>query len=250
MRILLALALLLAGGCGARAEALVVSLSSDEVAINSNFTGAEVALFGSIQRDGATATRGGDYDVVVTMRGPRGSVMVREKKSFGPFWINLAEQRFIAVPAFIAVLSNRPLAAIAGGEIRDKLHVGLKALVPARSGADAQEPRFRAALIRIRENESLFREASSAVKFLAPSLFRATLRLPGTAPLGAYDVEIALFADGVRLADATQSFTVVRGGFERAIVVAAREDGLLYGLATAGLAVLVGWLATLIFRRE
>lgn len=239
---------------GARAETIVMSLSSDLVPIGSNFAGAELAVFGAIERDGATVARAQDYDLVVTVRGPRGQVVVREKSRWGPLWLNLDQRRYIAIPAFISILSNRPLDKIAPKAMREKLRLGVDALVPPQvrrgEAADPDEPEFRAALARLRRAEGLFVESPGGVTLLTPTLFKATIALPGVAPLGRYDVEVAVLSDGVPLARASDGFTVSKGGVEQRVASAAREQPWLYGLATVLMAVSLGWIATVIFRRD
>lgn len=254
MKRLLALFLVFAAVPAARAETLVAAISRARVDITSNFTGAELAVFGSVERDAATIARATGYDVVVTVRGPRGAVTVREKKLFGPFWLNADARKYIAAPAFVAVLSNRALADIAAPELREKLHIGVDTQIAARPSArfrlDEEEAKFRAALLRIRRAQGLFSEYADAVQMLTPTLFKATLHLPGTAPLGPYDVDVALFADGSQLARASLNFTVNKVGSEDSIAAFARRSPLLYGLATVAIAMLVGWLASVVFRRD
>lgn len=252
----LALALVaLALACGlARAETLVLSLSSDKIAITSNFTGADIAIFGAVERDATTISRAAAYDVVVSVRGPRGSLAVREKSRVGPMWLITDQRRYIAIPAFIATLSNRPLQEIAGEEMRRKITLGVDALVPPQGRRtdifDPDEPNFRQALMRLRREEGLFVEHGDAAEFLTPSLFRATLRIPGIAPLGRYDVDVTLLSDGVPLARQSAHFNVIKGGLEQRLATAAREQPWSYGLATALMAVFLGWIATIIFRRD
>jgi uncharacterized protein (TIGR02186 family) len=254
MRRLLVLLLLLATPLSARAETLVAAISRARVDITSNFTGAELAVFGAVERDAATIARATGYDIVVTVRGPRGAVTVREKKLFGPFWLNASSRKYIATPAYVAVLSNRPLDEIAVRELRDKLRVGVDTQVVAQADKrfrlDEEEPEFRSALLRIRRAQGLFSELPDAVQLLTPSLFKATLHLPGTAPLGPYDVEVALFAYGSQLARTALNFTVNKIGSEDTIAAFARRSPLLYGLAAVAIAMLVGWLASVIFRRD
>lgn len=238
----------------ARAETLALSLSAERIAISSNFTGADLALFGVIERDGATIARDTGYDVVVNVRGPRGSVVVREKGAWGPLWLNLDNRRYIAIPSFIAALSNRPIDQIAGDLMRSRLTLGIDPLVTAQGRRtdifDPDEPQFRQALMRLRRQEGLFVEDAKGVTMLSSSLFRAAIRIPGIAPLGRYDVDVTVLADGVPLARGTVNFTVIKAGFEQRLATASRERGVLYGLLTAAMAVSLGWLATVIFRRD
>lgn len=250
----LAVALWLCGLSPAVAEDLIVTLSSEKVAITQKFGGADIALFGAIGRDAATVARSAGYDVVVTVKGPRGQVIVREKQQAGPVWLNLDQRKYIAIPSFIAILSNRPLADICDAEVRNKLRIGIDPLVPAQGdrtrSADPDEPDFRNALIRLRKAQKLFLEQSGVVRFLSPNLFQTEIRIPGTAPLGHYDIEVAVFAEGVQLTKGTLGFQVIKEGIEHRITDMAYQHGLLYGLMTALIAIAIGWLATVIFRRE
>ena len=252
-------AILLAGALAAapaRAETLVATMSTERVSITSNFTGTEIAVFGEINRDGATVARAAGYDLVVTVRGPKGSVVVREKQpaALGVFWLNLDQRKYIAIPAFIQVLSNRPIEQIATAPMRARWHIGVDDLVPARGDRNepgfAREPEFRAALVRLRREQKLFGEDPGAVTFLGANLFRAKIALPGTVPLGRYEVDAALFVEGVQLATAATSFSVDKGGAEQSMAAAARDNALVYGIGTAIVALVAGWLASLIFRRD
>jgi uncharacterized protein (TIGR02186 family) len=240
--------------CGAHAEDLIISLSTSRIAIHSNFTGADLALFGAITHQGAPRSADQRFDTVVTIRGPRGTVLIRRKLPFGPFWLNRDERKFVETPAYAVVLSNRPLTDIADLELRQKLRLGLEMQVPLqpRSGAspDVEEPSFRNGLIRIRRDQLLYREDEEAVRFLTQNFFQTSIPVPGTAPLGTYDVEVDLFAEDRPLARATTKFVVSRSGSEERIAQMARHQGALYGIAAVLISLMFGWLATIIFRRD
>jgi uncharacterized protein (TIGR02186 family) len=74
----------------ASAERLITSLSSHQVLVSSSFTGTELVLFGAIERDGATVVRKGGYDIVVTVSGPRETLVVRRKDRVAGIWTNAA----------------------------------------------------------------------------------------------------------------------------------------------------------------
>jgi uncharacterized protein (TIGR02186 family) len=116
-----------------------------------------------------------------------------------------------------------------------------------RGGAD--EP-FRDALLRLKRREGLYLEQERGVTFLTPSLFRASIPLPATAPPGNYDVEVVLLADTVILARTQTSFEMVKIGFEQQVGEMARDLAPLYGGATALLALFFGYVASIIFRRD
>ncbi len=106
--------LLLAGGARpAAAERLVVSLSNHRVEITSNFTGADLVLFGTIEPDKGKTTRAAGYDLVVTVTGPRQNYRTRRKGRVMGIWVNADSREFVNVPSYLAVLSNRPVKDIA-----------------------------------------------------------------------------------------------------------------------------------------
>nr|WP_246505327.1 TIGR02186 family protein [Microvirga antarctica] len=237
----------------ASAETLVTSLSNHRVLINSNYTGTSIALFGAIERDAQTISRGTGYEAVVTVRGPKQYLVVREKERLGPVWLNLEQQKFPNAPAYLSVLTSRPISEITSDQLRQRQKIGLKAIINApdftndRQGAD--EP-FRQALLRLRRQDGLYIEDDRAVTFLTPAIFRASIPLPATAPPGNYDVEVTLLADTVILTRSFTHFELVKTGFEQRVGEAARDSAWIYGLATAALALLFGWIANVIFRRD
>jgi uncharacterized protein (TIGR02186 family) len=253
MRALAFLTLLLGSISPAWAETLITSLSNHRVLINSNYTGTEIAVFGAIERDAQTVARATGYDVVVTVRGPRQFLTVREKERMGPIWINQDQQKFPTAPAYLSVLSSRPLDDITSDQLRLRQKIGVDAIVHAtdftlnRGGEDRP---FREALYRLKAQDGLYLEDERGVTFLTSDIYRAGIPLPATAPPGNYDVEVALFADTVILARTTTNFELVKTGFEEQVGEVARDWSLAYGLATAAIAIFFGWLANMIFRRD
>lgn len=249
----LALLWLAALPAAAKAEALIVSLSAHRVLIGSNYTGAQIAVFGSVEREGRTIARADPYDVVVTALGPRQHVLVREKDRYGPLWLNNEQRRFGEAPGFLATYTTRPFAEMGSEEDARRLQIGLKnKLIPAGAGVsfDTGEARFADALIRIRSAGRLYQEVERGVTFLTPSMFQAPIVLPATAPTGNYDVIVEVFAGQVLLTRQQTSFEVVQIGFEQQVARLARSWSFAYGLITALMALAFGWIATVIFRRD
>jgi len=242
---------ILTGATAARCERLVISLTSPRVLISSSFTGVDLVLFGGVERDPGSPARRGGYDLVVTVTGPRGDMVTRRKDRVAGIWVNVEARTFIDAPAYLAVLSNRPLPAIAGADARGLLHLGLAQTLLRTNGMDdPQDDAFRTAFIELNRQHGRYREETDAVRFLTPDLFRAAIELPADAPLGVYDVDAKLFADGALLARQNVPLETTKVGFEQFVASAAHEHGLLYGLATAALALLTGWFGSVLFRRD
>ena len=238
-------------GTPARAERVVVALSAHRVLINSSFTGAEPVLFGAVERDAVSVPRRSGYDAVVTVTGPRQDVVTRQKERVVGIWVNARSRTFSDAPAYLAVLSNRSLAAIARADTLQRLQIGA-ARTPIASDAadDPATDAFRTAFLRLNREHGLYREEANAITFLTPELFRAAIELPANAPIGNYEVDVKLFADGALLARQTSAIEIVKVGFEQFVASAAREHGFIYGLAAATLALLTGWAGSIVFRRD
>jgi uncharacterized protein (TIGR02186 family) len=237
------------------AERLVTSLSNHQVLIASNFTGTDVVLFGSVERDAATVQRRSGYDIVVTVVGPRQTVVVRVKRRVLGIWANVDSREFVEAPSYLAVLSTNPVLSIANAETLQRLQVGianftLPQRIDGKVASILGDDPFRAALIRLKDESDLYYEESKGVTFLTPTLFRSSISLPAEAPIGTYDVDVKLFADGAMIARTNSALEVAKVGFEQFVANAARDWGLLYGLATAMMALLTGWFASVVFRRE
>nr|WP_210260913.1 TIGR02186 family protein [Enterovirga sp. DB1703] len=237
----------------AAAERLVLSLSTNLVAVGSTYTGARLVAFGVIERDAQTVSRAGPYDVVVTVRGPREAVTIRRKERLGPIWLNRAQQKFVQVPSFLAVMSTRPLTEVASEIMRRRFRLGIEAVVSAPEFTierGVEDDPFRTALVRLKGRERLYFENPRAVTFVAGEFFRAPIPLPATAPVGNYDVEVSLVADGIVVARRNASFELVKTGLEEQITEFARDRPVLSGFTAAGMALFFGWLASVIFRRD
>ena len=238
----------------AAAERLVASLSNRHVMITSNYTGVELVLFGSVERDASNAPRTNPYDIVATVIGPRETLRLRHSQRVLGIWVNTAARTFVDPPSYLAVLANRPLDLIASAENRRKLQIGLTdtplpELVNNDIGEVTSDP-LRGALVRLMGERGLYSEEANAVTFLTPTLFRASIKLPAQVPIGDYTVDVKLFADGNLIGHTALLFQIVKVGFEQFVVEAARDHALLYGFATACMALLTGWISSVAFRRD
>lgn len=254
-RILLALVTAAVLGDTACAERLIVSVSNHRVSITPYYAGEELVLFGAVERDASTPANRGPYDIVVTVTGPRGNLITRRKERTLGVWVNVDSRRFQNVPGYLAISANRPFNAIAPPDVQRRSQIGLaNTLLTQRVGPDladvvADDP-FRTAFVRLKSEHGLYGESTTGVVFLSPTLFRAGIPLPGEVPIGTYEVDVKLFSGGVLLTRAQTAFDIVKVGFEQVVAEAARTNGLLYGLATALMALLTGWLASIVFRRD
>jgi uncharacterized protein (TIGR02186 family) len=239
----------------AGAERLIASLSNHRVMVTSSFAGDELVLFGAIEQDSASRPRRGGYDIVATVTGPRQPLATFRKERVLGIWVNYDSRVFENAPAYLAVLANRPLEAIANAETLRRLQLGLdRILLTQRAAAtiaeDAPDDPFRRAFLRLETQRGLYREDLNGITFLTAGLYRASIPLPAEVPVGTYDVDVKLFADGAMIARTNSALEVYKSGFEQLVTAAARDHGMLYGLATVIMALVTGWLASVVFRRD
>ncbi len=255
LAIALAVATMVAALTPAQAERLVVSLSNHRVAVTSSFVGTELVLFGTVEADTpATATRS-SYDLVTTVTGPTVTLRTRRKERVLGIWVNVDSREFIRVPSYLGVLSNRPIQQIADPTTARKLQLGLNNIIlTQRIGTDfadtVSDDPFRLNFINLQRDAELYREDANGVTFLTPTVFRVSIPLPANVPTGTYTVDVKLFATGQMIARTNTALEVIKSGFEQYVFEASQHHGLIYGAVTALMGLVIGWFATVVFKRD
>lgn len=248
------LATLLLSALPAAAEQLTIALSTNNIRIDSGFTGDALTVFGVIERDAATISRNSPYEIAVLVKGPTDTVVVRRKEPLLFFWVNRASETFTAAPSYYALNSTGPLDEIATPPLLARFGLGF-ANVPlqvAGAAEEATDPDFREAFIRLRKEAGLYTEFAGGVDFIgtSDSVFRTAAWIPSNAPDGRYTIEVYLFSGEVFLAHQQATLNVTKVGFEQFMFEASHNRALLYGLACVLLALFTGWLAGVVFRRD
>lgn len=222
---------------------LITDLSSHLIAITSNFTGTDLLLFGAIDEPG---------DIIVVVRGPTSTAVVRRKESTFGLWLTRRSATFDGVPAFYAVTSTKPLAEIAPETLLQRLQIGLGGLRFRFVGSGIVEDvdEFRKALIRQKGYEGLYHQSVGGVDFLGPKLFRTAISFPATAPVGTYQAEVYLIRDDRIIAAQSSPLFIDKQGIEQEIYDFSRQEPAAYGLVAVLAAMLAGWLAAVLLRKN
>lgn len=234
-------------------ETLNIGISSTEIAIVPDFAGTDVTVFGAIDNVDPMLLVKGDYDIVVALEGPRDRITMRRKERVAGIWINRHSVVFEAMPKSYSMTSTRVLSQIASDVELTTHAVGLpraRILPSSFSGRAEEVALYRDAFLKLKTESRLYQENPGGVKFVSSSLFAATIHIPADIPNGQHVIRAYLFKQG-RVYDEKQiNMRVVKTGLEEAITAAAFDQPLLYGVFAVLLAVLTGWSASLMFRKD
>lgn len=241
------------GEASAVKEGLEIGTSTSEIAITSDFRGADLTVFGALTNADELFLAIGQYDVIVTLEGPRDYATVRRKERVLGIWMNTDSMTFEQVPESYSLASTREIDAIDEAPSLNSIGVGINhlALTPTGYLGNAVNlSEFREAYRRLKLSSGLYQRDTSGVRFVSSSLFRASLRLPANIPDGVHTVRAYLFKGGELIFDRELPLRVVKTGIEQAITDAARNRPIAYGFLCVLIAVITGWGASLIFRKE
>ncbi len=245
--------ILLMGSTLARAEnpVLVPEVSQNKIEIVYSFTGANLLLYGAVLYPGGRVPSE-NADIVVVIRGPSESILVREKQKLGGLiWVNADRAQFRSAPGFYAVASSKPLNTLLDKRTAAIFELGLGNLYlsPATGAAPDVQKRFEMGLVDLRQRMDLYSESPNRVQIKAGVLYTARMFIPARVGVGTYTAETFLIKDGHVLAVATADINIKKSGFERFVAEKAKTWPFTYGITAVLMSLFLGWGADRIFRR-
>lgn len=226
----------------ARENALLVDLSDELIGISTGFTGASVLLFG---------TTDGEGDVIVLVRSPNSSVVVRRKARVAGIWVNSDELTFDDAPGFYQVAASAPIDELLPPAKARVNQIGVENIIfkPHEFLTPAEEQLFRDALIRNKQRSGLYGERVGDVSIQGGRLFRTRLELPANVPTGEYTVTVLLVDDKEIVSRSSTQLSVRKVGIEAKVTEFAFENSHLYGILAVLIALIAGWFAGFVFRK-
>lgn len=234
-------------------ENIQIGLSTNRVTITSDFSGADLTIFGAIDNADPQISRQGGYDVIVVLEGPAQPLVLWRRARFLGVWVNAQSHSFVNVPLSYSVATTRAPQDITNPDSYKRLSLGTAYIYlepQDRSGNPATISEFTAALRDRKLAAGLYSENVGGVQFLSQTLFRATLRLPPNVPVGTHKARAFLFRNGEFMKETSSSLAIVKAGFEQTVFQVAHENSFFYGLFAVALAMLTGWMGRLIFRKD
>lgn len=218
---------------------MAADLSQTAIEIRSNFNGTQMLVFGAQNIPG---------DLVIALRGPKAKVMLRRKERIAGMWMQVEQKKYLNLPVFYALTSNKPLAQIISPATQELLEFGTDYL--AQHSNPETTPIFTEALDRRMRNRKLWQPAFGDITYFGESLFKARMNLPDNLPGGEYSAEIYLFEGGTLRAMQAISLHVYKKGFEADLFAHSRNHGFWYGIVAILIALSGGWIAQRLFHRD
>ena len=152
-------------------------------------------------------------------------------------------------PSFYAIATTRPLDEILSETERLRYGIGMDQAVRRVGGRQiADSTPFTDALIRLREGTGSYAQLDDAVTVAEETLFQTRIEMPANLVEGDYVAEFFLVRDHQVISSAATIIRVEKTGIERWLYNLSRNQPLVYGLMSVGLALLAGWLANAAFR--
>ena len=229
----------------ANTSTLVVDLSTREVKVSSSFVGTNVMVFG---------TNNQHDNIIVVIMGPQETTTVRKKQRVSGIWINREKMEFKEVPGFYAIASTRPLNEIAEQSLLKRHNIGIRNTITDnfinQEQKEIQNYRsFKEALIRGKKKKGLFFDDPMKIDVISEQLFKTSFHFPNNMTTGKYTVNVFAFREKSLVNMVSKTISVEKTGIGAGVFKFAKEQSALYGLIAIVIAVLSGWIASVIFRK-
>ena len=241
----IALIILFLLGPHAYGTALIIDSSTSEVKVSSSFIGTDVMVFG---------TANDKDDIIVVITGPTETVIVRKKHRVSGIWINKEKLEFRGIPGFYAIASTRPLSEITETNKLKKQKIGIQNVITTASLSSEDEniktfKSFKDALVRGQKTKGLYLDTPLEIDVVSKRLFKTTFHFPNNMATGIYTVKVFAFQKKRLVSTVSKNISVEKIGIGAEVFKFAKEQSALYGFLAILIAVVSGWIASVIFRK-
>ncbi|MDA0901875.1 MAG: TIGR02186 family protein [Proteobacteria bacterium] len=223
----------------AGARPIISGISTNEINIDTKFTGAQILLFGAKDDSG---------DIAIVIRGPKKNYLINKKGKILGIWHNEERVKFKSSYSYYAFFSTNKKI---NEKLLNNLEIGKENIDFNISGKIKHDQRdeFKVEFTKILEEKELYLTNSDRIEFLDESLFKVMLKFPKNISSGVYTVEIYLIDDGTLLDFQAIPIYVNQVGFSARMNNMAYQNSVLYAVLAILIAVVAGWFANFAFNR-
>ena len=228
------------------ADSVIGGLSTQNVSINTTFTGSDILIFGTIKRSNNEKII--PSDIIIEVFGPETEITVRKKKRIFGIWVNSDPIKIKNSPSFYSIVSTNKLADILKINEQSNSNIGRAQFFDSKNS----DPNYIEAInaqLRIKNKEGYYSFNNPYVKLKETSLFSASIALPANLTEGDYKTKIHLIQEGKVTNTSVDKIQVRKVGLEKWLYKTAHNSPLFYGVFSVLLALFSGWGASAIFRK-
>ena len=255
MKTIIAL-LFLSAATTANAAEISVAFTDDHIAVDTDFSGAKLTLFGAVTGvDNIAET----IDIITVVHGPTSRFMIRQLEKRNLIWAPGDTHIVEGAPGLYLTQATRAIDDIAplpdqAGYRLGADYLEITAERPEETAIEGatkdHNALYKNAFLTEIEDQGLYRDIVGGVSFKKGALFTVNIDLPATTPVGEYGVAVYLYRDGVLLGRDNATLTVNKVGVERSIYDLAHQRPVSYGILCVALSLLAGWFAAFAFRKH
>jgi uncharacterized protein (TIGR02186 family) len=224
----------------ANSAPIISGISTNKIDIDTNFSGAEVLLFGA---------KGVAGNIIVTIRGPKKNYVVNKKDKFLGVWYNKDRLKFKDAYSYYGLFSSNNDKEV-DKNLLSQLEIGEDQIQFSISGDnEIAKSEFKVEFINKLEKKNLYFSHPNSIEFLNETLFKMILKFPKNISHGIYVVDIYLVDESNLIAFQSIPINVNQVGISSQINQFAYNNSVLYGICAILMAVFAGFLANFIFVR-
>jgi uncharacterized protein (TIGR02186 family) len=183
-------------------------------------------------------------------------MVLREKSNVAGMWLTTNSVPFEKIPGYYAVASNESVPLIAKQDILKEHQIGLDYInAEPRNKVDfvvnpSELKRMQDAFIQTQQLRGLFVLRTEPITYVTDELFKLNLWFPSNIPVGTYTVDAYLFDEQKLIGRHHRELVIARAGFNASLRAFANDSPWRYAAFTIFIAMLAGWLATVILKRD
>jgi uncharacterized protein (TIGR02186 family) len=227
------------------------AISKNAIEIGLSYRGDQVLFFGVNPVSGS--------DIVVKLTAEKQEAIKLDVKGrVGPFWMTVKQYEVSGAPFIYKVFATKPLAEIASPETIKDLELGYDAvrhrmkmhLIRGKAAVNDPDIVWQG-LLKIKKKAKLYEldTGPQAMQITEDKLFKIQLQFPSACTEGRYQVESYCFLNGQMVGHGKKEIQVRKVGLESWLTHTSRNQSLLYGILAVLVALGVGLLVGMIFKK-
>jgi len=237
--ILISTLLIFISGRNLIASPIISGISNNEINIDTSFKGTQVLLFGA---------KGYAGDIVIAIRGPQKDFRVTKKRRFLGLWHNGQRVVFKDTYSLYSLFSTFNNIK-ESSKLLEELELG-KSNIHFNTDKNIDEnlkSNFKIELVDQLEKKGLYSPGTGKIDFLDETLFKVIIDFPKNISRGVYTAEIYLVNNKNLLSFQSIPIYVNQVGLSGQVLDFSQKQSFLYGILAVLLALVIGWLANVIF---